>query len=200
VIVPSYIAIVAMLTVFIGRRQSATRVGTVLLSLVDVGAIFTSVALVTSPAFYPRSLLLSLLALQYTQLFFVRTPALATVVASTIGYALVLISAWQRGIGIGWSEQTWMVSIYLLVALNGMALHASANRRLAMLVDLFASAQRGDFSRTFIEEKDREPDGITLLGHAYNHLRAQLATMVHTDPLTGCLNRPGPHHLLAHTA
>jgi diguanylate cyclase (GGDEF)-like protein len=199
VIVPSYLAIVAMLTVLIGRRQSATRIGIVVLSLVDVAAICTSVALVTSPAFYPRALLLSLLALQYTQLFFGRTPALATVIASTIGYGLVLFSAWMRGIGIGWSEQFWLVAIYLLVALNGMALHASANRRLAMLVDLFASAQRGDFSRTFVEEKDREPDGITLLGHSYNHLRSQLASMVHTDPLTGCLNRRGFDQVLSHS-
>jgi diguanylate cyclase (GGDEF)-like protein len=199
VIVPSYVAIVAVLTVFIGRRQSATRIGTVALSLVDVAAIFTTVSLVTAPAFYPRALLLSLLALQYTQLFFGRTPALATVIASTVGYALVLVAAWQRGIGIGWSEQTWLVSIYLLVALNGMALHASANRRLAMLVDLFASAQRGDFTRTFIEEKDREPDGITMLGHAYNHLRSQLASMVHTDPLTGCLNRRGFDQVISQT-
>jgi diguanylate cyclase (GGDEF)-like protein len=132
-------------------------------------------------------------------LFFGRTPALATVIASTVAYGLVLISAWERGIGIGWSEQLWLVLIYLLVALNGMALHASANRRLAMLVDLFASAQRGDFSRTFIEEKDREPDGITTLGHAYNHLRSQLASMVHTDPLTGCLNRRGLEQVLSHT-
>jgi diguanylate cyclase (GGDEF)-like protein len=92
-----------------------------------------------------------------------------------------------------------MVGIYVLVALNGIALHASANRRLAMLVDLFASAQRGDFSRTFIDEKGREPDGITTLGHSYNHLRSELATMVHTDPLTGCLNRRGFDQMMAHT-
>jgi diguanylate cyclase (GGDEF)-like protein len=197
VIIPTYVAIVAVLTVFIGRRQSATRVGTVLLSLVDIGAIFTTVSLVTAPAFYPRALLLSLLALQYTQLFFGRTPALATVIASTVGYAAVLIAAWLRGVGISWAEQIWLVSIYLLVALNGIALHASANRRLARLVDLFSGAQRGDFSRTFVEERDREPDGITMLGHAYNHLRSQLASMVHTDPLTGCLNRRGFDQVLA---
>ena len=68
-----------------------------------------------------------------------------------------------------------------------------------MLVDLFASAQRGDFSRTFIDEKGREPDGITTLGHAYNHLRSELATMVHTDPLTGCLNRRGFDQMMGHT-
>lgn len=191
VIVPAYIAVIAALTVIIGRRQRVTRVGLIALSLADVAAIFTTTSLATAPAFYPRSLLLSLLALQFAQLFFGRTPAMTTLIGSIVGYGLLLLAGWERGIGIGWAEQGWMVAIFVLVALNGIALHASANRRLAMLVDLFASAQRGDFSRTFIDEKGREPDGITTLGHAYNHLRSELATMVHTDPLTGCLNRRG---------
>src|SRR5439155_7325198 len=131
--------------------------------------------------------------------FFGRTPALTTVIATVVGYFTLLVVAWSTGVGIGWAEQGWTLVIYLLVAFNGIALHASANRRLAMLVDLFASAQRGDFSRTFVEEKGREPDGITTLGHSYNHLRSELATMVHTDPLTGCLNRRGFDQVLSQT-
>ena len=198
IVVPAYIAVVAVLTVVIGRRQRVTRLGLIALSLADVAAIFTTTSLATAPAFYPRSLLLSLLALQFAQLFFGRTPAMTTLIGSIVGYGLLLFAGWERGMGIGWSEQAWMVGIFVLVALNGMALHASANRRLAMLVDLFASAQRGDFSRTFIDEKGREPDGITTLGHSYNHLRSELATMVHTDPLTGCLNRRGFDQMMGH--
>lgn len=191
VVVPAYIAVIGVLTALVGRRHHVTRVGLIALSLVDCAAIFTVAALATAPPFYPRALLLALLALQFSQIYFVRTPVVATLGGSIVGYGLLLLSVWQRGSNIGWMEQVWMVCIFMLVALNGMALHASANRRLAMLVDLFASAQRGDFSREFIDEKDREPDGITMLGRAYNHLRAELATMVHTDPLTGCLNRRG---------
>jgi diguanylate cyclase (GGDEF)-like protein len=90
-----------------------------------------------------------------------------------------------------------MVLLYLLVALNGMALQASAQRRLAAIVDLFGAAQRGDFSRPFIEQRDAEPDGITLLGRAYNHLRSELAMLVMSDSLTACLNRRGFDHALA---
>ncbi|HEY9227807.1 MAG TPA: GGDEF domain-containing protein [Gemmatimonadaceae bacterium] len=197
VIVPAYIALVAVLTVVLERRQKVTRIALVILSVADVAVIFTTVAYVTAPAFYARALLLSLLALQFTQLFFGRTPALSTVGAAIVGYVVLLFAAWSQGVGIGWSEQGWMLAIFILVALNGIALHASANRRLAMLVDLFASAQRGDFSRAFAEDKGREPDGITTLGNAYNHLRSELATMVHTDPLTGCLNRRGLDQVLS---
>jgi diguanylate cyclase (GGDEF)-like protein len=132
-----------------------------------------------------------LLALQFTQMFFGRSPAIAIVAASCVGYAALVAVARQRGVNVAWVEEGWMLALYLLVALNGMALQGSANRRLTALVDLFAAAQRGDFSRTFVEERDGEPDGITLLGRAYNHLRSELATMVMSDTLTGCLNRRG---------
>jgi diguanylate cyclase (GGDEF)-like protein len=191
VVVPSYIAIVALLTVIIESKHEVSRRALIILALTDVIAIFVTVALVTSPTFYPRALLLSLLALQFTQMFFGRSPAVAIVGASTVGYVGMMFFAWERGMSVAWIEEAWMLALYLLVALNGMALQASANRRLTALVDLFAAAQRGDFSRTFVEERDGEPDGITLLGRAYNHLRSELATMVLTDTLTGCLNRRG---------
>ena len=38
---------------------------------------------------------------------------------------------------------------------------------------------------------DRRPDAITVVGRAYNRMRTQLATIVLTDPLSGCLNRRG---------
>jgi diguanylate cyclase (GGDEF)-like protein len=191
VVIPSYIAIVALLTVVIERRHEVSRRALIALALTDVVAIFLTVSLVTSPVFFGRALLLSLLALQFTQMFFGRSPAVAIVVASTLGYFGLLIVAWHRGVNVAWVEEGWMLALYLLVALNGMALQASVNRRLTALVDLFAAAQRGDFSRTFVEERDGEPDGITLLGRAYNHLRSELATMVMTDTLTSCLNRRG---------
>jgi diguanylate cyclase (GGDEF)-like protein len=191
IVVPAYIGIVALITVLIERRHQVSRRALIALALTDVAAIFVTISLVTSPVFYPRALLLSLLALQFTQMFFGRSPAIAIIAASTLGYVGLMIGAWQRGMHVGWVEEGWMLALYLLVAINGMVLHASANRRLTSLVDLFAAAQRGDFSRAFVEERDGEPDGITLLGRAYNHLRSELATMVLTDTLTGCLNRRG---------
>ena len=196
VVIPTYIGIVVLLTVSIERRHEVTRAALVVLAVADVAAIFAIEALVTPPAFYPRALLLSLLALQFTQMFFGRSPALTVVGASALAYGALLLGAWESGMNVAWMEQGWMLALYLVVALNGMALQASANRRLAALVDLFAGAQRGDFSRTFVEERDREPDGITLLGRAYNHLRSELATMVLTDTLTGCLNRRGFQQVL----
>jgi diguanylate cyclase (GGDEF)-like protein len=196
VIVPAYVATVALLTVAIERNHHVSRRALIALVLTDVAALFTVVSLVTAPAFYPRALLISLLALQFTQLFFGRSPALTVIVASSLGYVALLAIASMRGIAVAWAEEGYLLALYLAVGLNGIALQASANRRLAALVDLFAGAQRGDLSRAFIEERGVKPDGITLLGRAYNQLRSELASMVLADPLTACLNRRGLDQVL----
>jgi diguanylate cyclase (GGDEF)-like protein len=196
VIVPAYVATVALLTVAIERNHHVSRRALIALVLTDVAALFTVVSLVTAPAFYPRALLISLLALQFTQLFFGRSPALTVIVASSLGYVALLAIASMRGIAVAWAEEGYLLALYLAVGLNGIALQASANRRLAALVDLFAGAQRGDLSRAFIEEPGVKPDGITLLGRAYNQLRSELASMVLADPLTACLNRRGLDQVL----
>jgi len=195
-IVPAYIATIALLTIAIERTQRVSRAALIGLVLADVVALFTAVGLVTAPAFYPRALLISLLALQFTQLFFGRSPALAVIISSSVAYVGLLVVASMRGIGVAWGEEGFLLALYLAVGLNGIALQASANRRLGALVDLFSAAQRGDLSRAFIEERGVKPDGITLLGRAYNQLRSELATMVLADPLTACLNRRGLDQVL----
>src|SRR4051794_33753069 len=95
VVVPIYLGFVTLVTIVIERRHYVMRPALAALALADVAAIFTTVALVTNTAFYARALLLSLLALQFTQLFFVRTPALTVVITSMIAYAVMLFAAWR---------------------------------------------------------------------------------------------------------
>ena len=195
-VAPAYVILVALLTVVIERRERVTRVALIVLALADVTAIYATALLVTSPAYYGRALLLSLLALQLMQMFFLRSPALTVVVASSAAYLGLLVAADHRGIFIDWREQSWMLSVFLVVSFHGMVLQASVNQRLAALVDLFTAAQRGDFTRTFVESRDREPDAITVLGRAYNHMRSELAEIAFTDNLTSCLNRNGFEYAL----
>lgn len=195
-VAPAYLAFVALLTVLIEGRERVTRTALVMLALADVIAIYTTAMLITSPAYYGRALLLSLLALQMMQMFFLRSPALTVLVASSVAYLGLLAAASHNGLWVDWREQVWLLALFLVVSIHGVILQASANRRLATLVDLFAGAQRGDFSRTFVEAGDREPDGITLLGRAYNHMRSELAELAFTDNLTSCLNRNGFEYAL----
>ena len=78
-VVPVYVVVVALFAILVERRHQASRVTLIALSLIDVAAIFVVVGLATAPAYYARALLLSLLALQFTQLFFGRSPALTVV-------------------------------------------------------------------------------------------------------------------------
>jgi diguanylate cyclase (GGDEF)-like protein len=190
-VAPAYLIFVALLTVLIEKRERVTRVALVVLALADVTAIYTTALLITSPAYYGRALMLSLLALQLMQMFFLRSPAFTVVVASSAAYVGLLGAASNRGIYVDWREQSWMLALFLVVSIHGRILQASANRRLAELVDLFAAAQRGQFGRAFTESRDREPDAITVLGRAYNHMRTELAEIAFTDHLTSCLNRNG---------
>lgn len=195
-VAPAYLIFVAGLTVVIEKRERVTRTALVVLAMADVMAIYTTALLITSPEYYGRALMLSLLALQLMQMFFLRSPALTVVLGSSLAYLSLLTIAAREGLWIDWREQTWMLALFLVVSIHGMILQSSANRRLAALVDLFSAAQRGDFGRTFVEARDREPDGITLLGRAYNHMRSELAEIAFTDNLTSCLNRNGFEYAL----
>src|SRR5262249_25317643 len=117
---PAYLIFVALLTVFIERRERVTRVALIVLALADVTAIYATALLVTSPSSYGRALLLSLLALQLMQMFFLRSPALTVVAASSAAYLGLLIGADHRGIYIDWREQSWMLCVFLIVSVHGM--------------------------------------------------------------------------------
>jgi diguanylate cyclase (GGDEF)-like protein len=68
---------------------------------------------------------------------------------------------------------------------------SDVRRRLRTIVRLFERAEDGDFSHEYDTAADGRPDAITRVGQAYNGVRAQLASLVLTDPLTGCQNRRG---------
>lgn len=68
---------------------------------------------------------------------------------------------------------------------------AKRRTRLAAIEQLLVRAAEGDFAEEFDEERAAPADSIARVGRAYNRVRAQLARMVLTDPLSGCVNRRG---------
>jgi diguanylate cyclase (GGDEF)-like protein len=196
----AYVGLVAAVTALVRRKGDVSTAALALLAVADVTIIFSIIALVVSPLYYVGALLLSLVALQVTQVYFGRRPAIAIVAAATVAYVCILVSAAITGFFIAWAREGWVLALYLLVAGNSIIVHVSANDRLGKLVELFHGAQKGDFTREFIEERGREPDGITMLGRAYNHLRGDLANLVMTDPVSGCLNSRGLDQVLQRSA
>ena len=191
VVVPAYVAVVGLTTLLVRHTRRAGLPLVAGLVTVDLSAIYVTVGLVTAPQYYPRALFLSLVALQFTHFVLGVLPSVIAVLGSALGYVILLAVAVHNGVTIAWGEQLWMLALYLVVGLTAIVLLAGTNRRLTTLVDLFAQAERGDFTREYDDRTDRRPDGITVLGRAFNHFRAELASLVLRDPLTGCLNRRG---------
>lgn len=119
--------------------------------------------------------------------------------AGAIGFVcyVALVLASSRGQLVDHAEELWSLALGFAGTALVIMQAASVRRRLRALVVLFERAEEGDFSQAYDEEADRRPDAITRVGHAYNRVRMQLANMVLTDPLTGCLNRRGFDHALA---
>ena len=187
----AYLAVVMVLGRLVRHAGRAGVVVFLAFAAADLTIIFAAVASMVSPAYYAAALLLSLFALQLAHAFLGIAPALLVVGGSVLGYVALITAAAERGAIVGGGAVTGMLLLYLAVAVNALVLHARFNRRLAKLVDLFSLAERGDFDHAYEDHRDRVQDGLTLVGRAYNHLRAELAALVLTDPLTGSLNRRG---------
>jgi diguanylate cyclase (GGDEF)-like protein len=194
--VSAYVGLVWLVTTLVRRKGDVTTGAIALLAVADVTIIFSIIGLVVPASYFVGGLLLRLVALQVTQVYFGRRPAIVVVITSVLAYIAILANGSMTGTSIPWAREAWVLALYLLVAGNAILLHVSANDRLATLVDLFRAAQHGDFTRAFVEQPGREPDGITMLGRAYNHLRIELAGLVMTDPVSGCLNSRGLDQVL----
>ncbi len=196
----AYVGLVAAVSVLVKRNRDVTTGALALLAVADVTILFSIIGLVVEPVYYVGALLLSLVTQQVTQVYFGRRPAVVVVAFSALAYLAILTFAASGGAPIAWAREGWVLALYLLAAGNSIIQHVSANERLSKLVALFAGAQKGDFSRPFVEEHGREPDGITMLGRSYNHLRFELANLVMTDPVSGCLNSRGLDQVLHRAA
>ena len=193
----AYAAFVGILAIAVERSGYAS-VPLVTLALAgDLGFIFAMTFFGTTPAHYERALFGSLIVIHLANVYFGQRQAWRVVVVAGLGYAALIAAAWHDALPVDRMEELWTVAI----GGAGTALiivHAgNVRRRLRTIVTLFERAEEGDFNQAYDENADSRPDAITRVGRAYNRVRSQLASMVLTDPLTGCLNRRGFDQALA---
>ena len=193
----AYIAIIAGVRVIVRRKGFARPWALAVTVAADLLFIFGSTFLTVLPEHHERALVLAMFTVQLTEVYFGRAPALWTLGASGAGYLALVGGLRGRGAPLDWLEELWMLSIFVAGAGLLILEYGSFKRRLQRIAALFAAAEEGDFSQSYDVAADRHPDTITMVGRAYNRVRAQLATMVLTDPLSGCLNRRGFEQELA---
>ena len=184
----------ALVFVIRNRLQTTRRAGRALATLMvvaDLAVIFWLVFLLAQPEDYDRALLIALFSLQLTHVYFGRTPALLLIAAIATSYLLINDIAIAHGAPVQWHEVFITLALFGVGALLVVLVQSNLHSRLATLVTLFERAEEGDFSGTYDVQRDRRPDAITVVGRAYNRMRTQLASIVLTDPLSGCLNRRG---------
>ena len=190
---------VAITTLIAARARRSERISAWLVNgtvVNDVAFIFVLTVAVSAPAYYDRILILAFLALHLTTFYFGRRYATLVVALTAIGYSALIRFAVTTDAPLSWREEAWSLGAFLLAATVVLLEHGRLRIRLANLVRLFRRAEEGDFSEAY-EEADERPDAITRVGVAYNRVRGQLASMVLTDPLTGCVNRRGFDQALA---
>jgi diguanylate cyclase (GGDEF)-like protein len=159
--------------------------------VLDLSLVFTLTVLTTTPDHYERTLLGTIVVVHVANYYHGRAYAWRMVQLGTLGYLLLIASAVERGLRVEVAEEVFTLAMCVAATALFVIQASDVRRRLRNIVSLFEMAEVGDFSREYDAGSDGRPDAITRVGLAYNAVRAQLANMVLTDPLTACLNRRG---------
>jgi diguanylate cyclase (GGDEF)-like protein len=191
VVVLAYVGLVATIRACAQRNCRASHWLVSASLLLDLALAFSLTYLTTTPDHYERALLCTIVVVHLANFFHGRQHAWRVVQFGIVGYLLLIASAVERGLHVEVAEEVWTLALFALAAALFVVQARDVRRRLRNIVSLFELAEAGDFSREYDATADARPDAITRVGMAYNGVRAQLANMVLTDSLTGCLNRRG---------
>ena len=197
VAVGSYLLFVAVVRAIVRRLGRASPALVTLALFGDLAVIFAGTAVSTSPGHYERSLFGAMVIIHVSNFYFGRRQAWRVLTLCSAGYLALLWSASRRELPVDRLEEVWTLCLGVLGTLLVIAQAGHVRERLRTIVTLFERAEEGDFSQTYDEASDQRYDAITRVGSAYNRVRVQLASMVLSDPLTGCLNRRGFEQALA---
>jgi diguanylate cyclase (GGDEF)-like protein len=187
-----YVAVVLWLHTHVQRSRRASRALATLMMVGDLLLVFVLVFVLSPPQSYDRALLVALFALQLTHVYFGRGPALLMLAATAAGYLFITdLAVTSLALDGHWPGALLTLAIFAVGAGLVTLVQSHMHDRLARLLDMFSRAEDGDFSTAYDVAADVRPDAITHVGRAYNRMRAHLADIVETDPLSGCLNRRG---------
>lgn len=186
-----YAILVLVLRKVVRRTRSADRTLSTLMVATDLTVVFWLAFLLADPADYHVGLFLAFVSLQLTHVYFGRAPALLMLIATAVAYLFLNDIAARHGAAVSWGRVGVTLSVFGAGALLVTRVQSNLQERLATLVSIFQKAEEGDFSESYDVAADQRPDAITAVGRAYNRMRTQLASIVLTDPLSGCFNRRG---------
>lgn len=186
-----YVAMVLVIRTVVRRTRTADRTLSTLMVATDLSMVFLLVLLLARPEDYFFGLFIAFVSLQLTHVYFGRAPALLMLAATAVSYLLLNDIADRHGAMVSWGRVMVTLVVFGAGALLVTRVQSNLQERLDTLVSIFQKAEEGDFSESYDVAADERPDAITSVGRAYNRMRTQLASIVLTDPLSGCYNRRG---------
>lgn len=193
----AYVALVGLAAAHVHWRRGASPAFVTTALALDLAFVHVATAVSTSPQHFERALFGTGVVLNVANFYFGRRQAWRVVGMGLVGYLSLVAWALARELPVDAVEELWSLGLALIGTLLVVAQAQHNRSRLRTIVTLFERAERGDFSHTYDEAADQRHDAITRVGRAYNRVRSQLASMVLSDPLTGCLNRRGFEQALA---
>jgi diguanylate cyclase (GGDEF)-like protein len=178
-------------------RRQASRVLVRTQLAADVLVVHLCALLMTPPEQYDRTLIISMLLLQFTQLYFGWRTTLFQVACVALCYGTLVAAANSARMILAPTEELWTFALFAMGALAYAWMLGHQGVRMKRLTHLFDRAREGEFDEPYDVGSDKFPDHITQIGRAYNELRGHLETIILTDPLSGCFNRRGFKQLSA---
>lgn len=193
----AYLVFIAVTVLLVRRRGRASAPVVTAVLAGDLAYVFVATMVSTSPAHYERALLGAMVVVHVANFYFGRRQAGRVLGMGALAYVVLILSASHRQLPVDRVEELWTLGIGVLGTMLIVSQAGHVRRRLRTIVTLFERAEHGDFTQTYDEVADQRNDAITRVGQTYNRVRMQLASMVLSDPLTGCLNRRGFEQALA---
>ena len=173
------------------HKRSVASSAVLCAGLLDMAVICFATAFGLPAALDEGTLIFSFLAITFTDKYFGRAPAWVGAGAATLGFLTLKIGFRGASSPAELVDVGWYLAVFLTCTVTYIVVHMDFNSRMDSLVSLFASASEGDWNDEYDVLADARPDGITLIGRAYNRMRAQLNSQLLQDALSGCLNRRG---------
>ena len=195
--VVAYIAAVSVMYVIVRETLRVAPLVVACTLLADAFLVFATTVIILPPDGYAGSLVLAFLGLHLAVYAFGAGVGMWALALTASGHAGMVWYATTWGASVSPGLEVWTLTLYLVAGGTYVHVYGGMSARLRRLVELFERAEEGDFAGSYAVEHDPRPDPVTAVGDAYNRVREQLASMVLTDPLTGCLNRRGFDQSLA---